>query len=345
MAESDFIVTADFLRDHPRHCKPHLVILGAGASIQSFPNGDARGRVLPTMNNLIDVVGIRDLATSLGFQSSDGNFEAFYGRFLTDKVTNKIQDDVESRIRSYFLDLQIPDHPTLYDHLLLSLRGKDLIATFNWDPLIFDCWERLRYKYGPDIIPSIAYLHGNVRVGYCLQHKKYGGINRRCDVCRQKLTPSTLLFPIEKKDYDQDPFISDAWNRLRFGVENALTVTVFGYGAPVSDAAAMQVMKQAWVGKRQRQFETMYFVDTKPRSEIEDTWKDFIFSHHYRVVPDFYQTSLPQYARRSVEALMESTLEGRMVENLPIPRSGSWSELDAWFRNLRVAEKLIEKDS
>jgi hypothetical protein len=32
--------------------------------------------------------------------------------------------------------MEIPDHVTLYDELLLTLRSKDLIATFNWDPLL-----------------------------------------------------------------------------------------------------------------------------------------------------------------------------------------------------------------
>jgi hypothetical protein len=32
--------------------------------------------------------------------------------------------------------LELPDHPTVYDHLLLSLRKKDAIFTFNWDPFL-----------------------------------------------------------------------------------------------------------------------------------------------------------------------------------------------------------------
>jgi hypothetical protein len=42
---------------------PHIVILGAGASIAACPQGDRNGRTLPVMNNLIDVVGIGDLLT------------------------------------------------------------------------------------------------------------------------------------------------------------------------------------------------------------------------------------------------------------------------------------------
>jgi hypothetical protein len=37
---------------------PHVVLLGAGASLAAFPNGDANGNKLPLMNDLIATVGI-----------------------------------------------------------------------------------------------------------------------------------------------------------------------------------------------------------------------------------------------------------------------------------------------
>ncbi|MDT8452640.1 MAG: hypothetical protein RQ936_07855, partial [Gammaproteobacteria bacterium] len=41
--------------------KPHVVILGAGASYAAFPNGDARGNKLPLMNNFVETLGIEKL--------------------------------------------------------------------------------------------------------------------------------------------------------------------------------------------------------------------------------------------------------------------------------------------
>ncbi|MBJ7881938.1 hypothetical protein [Gelidibacter salicanalis] len=33
---------------------PHLILLGAGGSLASFPNGDRNGMKLPLMNSLVD---------------------------------------------------------------------------------------------------------------------------------------------------------------------------------------------------------------------------------------------------------------------------------------------------
>ena len=39
--------------------RPHLILLGAGASLAAFPNGDRNGRVLPLMYNLVEVVELQ----------------------------------------------------------------------------------------------------------------------------------------------------------------------------------------------------------------------------------------------------------------------------------------------
>lgn len=41
--------------------RPHLVLLGAGASLAAFPNGDKNGLKLPLMNNFVETVeGLSD---------------------------------------------------------------------------------------------------------------------------------------------------------------------------------------------------------------------------------------------------------------------------------------------
>ena len=40
---------------------PHVVLLGAGASLASFKEGDAYKRILPLMNNFVEVVGLNKL--------------------------------------------------------------------------------------------------------------------------------------------------------------------------------------------------------------------------------------------------------------------------------------------
>jgi hypothetical protein len=48
--------------------RPHVVILGAGASVASCLDGDKNGRRLPTMNNFVDILGLRDLLEKMGLQ-------------------------------------------------------------------------------------------------------------------------------------------------------------------------------------------------------------------------------------------------------------------------------------
>ncbi len=136
--------------------------------------------------------------------------------------------------------------PTLYDHLILSLRDKDVIATFNWDPFLIQAYRR-NHKTVKSL-PKIVFLHGNVLSGYCRRDNIHGTKNGRCAKCGQPYTPSQLLYPIKTKDYNSDPEISSQWEFLKDVLKHALVVTIFGYGAPASDAAAIDILSQAWGG-------------------------------------------------------------------------------------------------
>ena len=58
--------------------KPHLVILGAGASLASLPNGDNNGKKLPLMNNFIETLGLQELLDTSGIEFDTNNFEEIY---------------------------------------------------------------------------------------------------------------------------------------------------------------------------------------------------------------------------------------------------------------------------
>jgi hypothetical protein len=49
-----------------REGRPHVVILGAGASLQAFPDGDRKGQRLPLMYELVEVVGLRSVSEQQG---------------------------------------------------------------------------------------------------------------------------------------------------------------------------------------------------------------------------------------------------------------------------------------
>lgn len=61
-----------------RNESPHVVILGAGASLAALPNGDKNGRILPLMNNIVEVVGLQPLLDKFGVKYEGQNFESFY---------------------------------------------------------------------------------------------------------------------------------------------------------------------------------------------------------------------------------------------------------------------------
>jgi hypothetical protein len=71
------IVTAKQLIENPRDMGPHVVLLGAGASLASFPHGDAHGKPLPLMDDLVKTLGLQPLLDEAGpAMGSERNFEA-----------------------------------------------------------------------------------------------------------------------------------------------------------------------------------------------------------------------------------------------------------------------------
>lgn len=123
----------------------HVVILGSGASIAStFRNAEGNGKRLPSMDNFIELVGLTDLIEYIPQHLRDTNFEKLYSKLHNDDPQSEIILEIEQRIKDYFGDMKLPAEPTIYDYLILSLRNKDLIATFNWDPFLYQAWIRIR---------------------------------------------------------------------------------------------------------------------------------------------------------------------------------------------------------
>ncbi len=46
----------ELIRSPSEDARLHVVLLGAGASLAAFPNGDRLGRTLPLMKNLVEVL-------------------------------------------------------------------------------------------------------------------------------------------------------------------------------------------------------------------------------------------------------------------------------------------------
>ena len=114
-----------------RSAPPQVVILGAGASRAAFSGGDREGRLLPVMDDLVEIVGLDGVLASNGIAGRTDNFEDIYSSLVESKTDQQVLDEIELKIWDYFSQLELPYQATLYDFLILALRKKDLIASFN----------------------------------------------------------------------------------------------------------------------------------------------------------------------------------------------------------------------
>jgi len=318
--------------------RPHVVILGAGCSRAAFPNGDRAGRRLPLMNDLIRVLGLEVLLRPANLVDLPENFEVLYSKLAMEDQYAALRSNIEKAVADYFAEMELPDIPTVYDHLILSLRSKDCIATFNWDPFLWDSWVRVQRRSLTPEPPRVLFLHGNVRIGTCYEHKRCGPVASRCPRCGRSFAQSRLLFPIEHKDYAKDPFVQDQWNGLRRYLKSAWMVTIFGYGAPKSDTEAVDLMKAAWGKVSDRNLEQVEIIDIKPEDELGEIWSNFIHTHHYQTSADFYDSWIAKHPRRSCEVMWQQLMECRFVNENPFPRNVGWPELRSWIRPLLDAE-------
>jgi hypothetical protein len=246
---------------------------------------------------------------------------------------------IEEIIYTYFDSLKLPKLPTIYDHLLISLRPKDIVATFNWDPFLFDAWNRNKDKVP---LPTILHLHGNVRVTHCPDHPVYGERGMYCPECNRDLIPSRLLYPIRNKNYANDLFIKTEWEILKKGLHQAKTLTIFGYGAPTTDKEAVDVMKNEW-DKDNRLIERTEIIDIKDKEVLWKQWEPFIIRTYLDCPANFYQSRIAKSPRRTCEALLDQTFYGLWVEENPFPSDANFDELLSWIKPLVEAEDNIEK--
>jgi hypothetical protein len=314
--------------------RPHVVVLGAGASRAVCPRGDKNGRVLPLMQDLTGIVGLRRLLRSWGIDP-DQNFEEIFSDLYESGEKRKVES-IQKTVEGYFQQLELPDKPTIYDHLILSLRDKDLVATFNWDPLLAQAYIRNRWaKLG---LPRVAFLHGNVAVGYCEKDRATGPAGWRCSRCGKPNTRVQLLYPIKQKNYADNLFIANAWTLLKWGFENAFMITIFGYSGPATDEEAIGAMRAAWGDKSQRVLEQTEFITTQSEDEVNRNWEPFIHTHHYEVHADFYDSWVANHPRRTGEAYWNQYLEAKFIDDNPIPREMDFEQLWAWFEQFKEAE-------
>lgn len=324
--------------------RPHVVILGAGATMAAIPDGDANGKKSSGMNDFIEALGMTEIIKGIELKTSSNNLEDIYSELHGRPECDATREELERRIREYFSELQLSSQPNIYDLLLLALRKKDLVATFNWDPLLLQAYQRA-CKITKNL-PDMAFLHGNVLVGYCRIHKRGGILTARCRECREPFQPAPLLYPVAHKNYAADPYIEDNWKALRKKLKRAYLVTVFGYSAPKTDSEAIALMKDAWGALEERTLEDFEFIDKREEEGLIESWQEFVHSHHYRVCSDFFSSSLAQHPRRTTVELFDRTMECMFTEALRKFVPGmSWDEIRLLIGELTKEEENLEKNA
>lgn len=325
--------------------RPHVLLLGAGASRAALPDGDKHGRPLPLMRDVAEELGLADLFPEDLREKATRDFEAAYSE-LFERGGPHIEE-LDELIADYFGWLRLPDIPTIYDYLLLCLREKDGIFTFNWDPLLVQARIRLA-KLGVSRMPKVFFLHGNVAIGYCVTDETSGVPTRGtligppCSQCGQPFVPSKLLFPVTHKNYQDDAFTAREWKAAHWYLQNCFMLTVFGYSAPRTDVEAVGLLKEAWGDVEKRQFEQTEII-SRPGSDhdaLRETWDPFIHTHHYDIFESFFDSWLANHPRRTGEAYWSQYLEAQFISENPVPQGlTELVELVEWFKPLLDVEE------
>jgi len=130
--------------------------------------------------------------------------------------------------------------------LVLSLTKKDLIASFNWDPLLPQAFQRC-CKITQDL-PEVVFLHGNAREWYNVNADGTMTVVLAQSECPhgasiktssgEKCSQAPLLFPIQKK-YSENEYIKKAWDNFFDKLYKSFMLTIFGYSGPKSDEEAL----------------------------------------------------------------------------------------------------------
>ncbi len=304
-------------------------MLGAGASLAAFPSGEGSGKRLPLMKDLVSTCGLDRVLKAAGITEGLDDFEALYSRLKEDPTQGALVAEVENMIDRYFESLTMPPEPTIYDLLILSLRAKDVIATFNWDPFLSQARRRTDHIHRGQA-PKLLFLHGNVEVWYCPRcsdRVRLGSPHEACSRCDGPMEPTPLLYPLKEKKYTSDRPIRAFWNSLREALHSAYFWTIYGYSAPKSDEGAIALLKGGWGEGEQREYEQVEIVNISPRSDLIDTWVDFLCGEHFDCHSDIFNSWLFRNPRRSCEALYSETID--MVSPIvkPLARGLGWSEL------------------
>ena len=293
--------------------RPHLVIIGAGATMDAIPNGDKNGKRSSVMEGFIETLGFTDTIKDANLCIESNNLEDVYSALAECESCNSIRLNLENAIFSYFYSLELPDSITKYDLLIASLTKKDCIASFNWDGLLVDAYLRLMKI--TDDLPEIIFLHGNVKVGYCADCDTFGYYRLSCPKCGTPFSRTRLLYPIKHKNYSNDIFIRKQWRIFEDFLSRAAIVTIYGYSAPKTDIEAIEKLQNAFTRIAINRFlDEIQIIEREGfnHNNISDAWVNLSSNvhGHLNIYDSFFDTYLAEFPRRSVEGYAKRNILG-----------------------------------
>ena len=334
------VKTREDLIKSPDRNEPHIVILGAGASKAAFKDRDAKGRPVPLMEELPDILGDRWRKLIKQANLDGGNFEAQFAQLSASESHRDGLDEIKNVLWDYFASLEIPDHTTIYDYLVLGLREKDMIATFNWDPFLVLSHVRNR---GVCRLPEIRFLHGCVRYASCVDHDILGQRGEVCPTCRKALVESPIIFPYADKDYGKDWIIDRDWMAVTERLKSASHLTIFGYSGPKSDYKAKKLLLDRWKQTPTWKFNHVEIIDIADEGCLRRRWKDFIPFHHAMIFRSFWESTIAKWPRRTVEYKFAASLYATPSEKIGPMNTKSLRSLQEWHAEIAKSEKEIDE--
>jgi hypothetical protein len=117
--------------------RPHVVLLGAGASRAALPDGDRNGVPVPLLRDVARDLELFALFAEDLRELAGSDFESAYSQLVERHNQAEVMATINRLVSEYFSRLELPDEPNLYDVLQLCLRRKDAIFTFN---SFYDSW-------------------------------------------------------------------------------------------------------------------------------------------------------------------------------------------------------------
>lgn len=319
---------------------PHVVIVGAGASIAACPK-DKNGIEVPLLKNIHHVLGLTDKLAKYGFSEAEmENFELLYSNICSKPEFSDLTNQLTHEVQAYFQKLTLPDEITLYDYLVLSLTKKDAIISFNWDPFLLQAYQR---NISVGNLPQLMFPHGNVGVGLCYGCKVKGYASTLCPRCMRKLDDMPLLFPVKEKDYSDKPIIKNEWELAKAYLSHAAGITIFGYGAPETDVEAYSLLKDSYRKSGIIDIAPFTIINLKKEQNVQmKKWADIFDNRMCLFCEIFEESILWETPRVSLEHLFDAILQQQpRATTRPFHRFNSLVELQSFAKSIKDFEMAI----